>query len=92
MAKGREVRRGGHATYKLDHTFAGVDPAATLMLSSIVAANGERMLSTSSRVGRPTHSQIFSSWLSVDEPWKIGFPPSISPKMHPRLHMSTALP
>jgi len=30
-----------------------------------------------------------SSWFSVDEPGNNGLPSSISPRMHPRLHMST---
>ena len=29
------------------------------------------------------HSQIFSSWLSVEVPGKTGLPESISPKMQP---------
>lgn len=32
---------------------------------------------------------IFSIWLRVDDPGNKGFPPSISPRIHPRDHMST---
>ena len=37
------------------------------MFSSIVGAKGECIVAISSAEGRPTTSQIFSSWLSVDE-------------------------
>ena len=52
-------------------------------LSSIVAAKGERIDWICSSVGLPMHSQIFSSWLSVEVPGKTGLPESISPKMQP---------
>lgn len=32
---------------------------------------------------------IFSIWLRVDDPGNKGFPPSISPRIHPSDHMST---
>lgn len=32
---------------------------------------------------------IFSIWFKVDDPGNKGFPPSISPRIHPRDHMST---
>ena len=34
-------------------------------------------------------AMIRSTWSSVDDPGNMGFPSSISPRMHPRLHMST---
>lgn len=34
---------------------------------------------------------IFSIWLMVDVPGNRAFPSSISPRMQPRLHMSTPL-
>ena len=47
---------------------------------------------TSSAFGSPTTVQMRSIWLRVDEPGKTALPPSISPKMMPIDHMSTALP
>ena len=34
---------------------------------------------------------IFSNWFRVELPGKSGWPSKISPKIHPRLHMSTPL-
>jgi hypothetical protein len=34
---------------------------------------------------------IFSTWFTVEDPGKIGFPAVISARMHPKLHMSIPL-
>ena len=64
--------------------------ASLFIVSSIVAAYSE-ILEISSSGGLPVSSMIFSSWFIVDAPGKTGFAVSISPRMQPTAHMSTAL-
>lgn len=42
-----------------------------------------------SRVGKSTVHIICSNWFNVEDPGNKGFPSSISPKIQPRLHIST---
>lgn len=60
-------------------------------LLSIVAAKEELMAVTSSSLGLPQISMIFSSWFIVLEPGTSGLPTNISAMMQPSAHMSTAL-
>mmetsp|Transcript_9671 Transcript_9671/g.15147 ORF Transcript_9671/g.15147 Transcript_9671/m.15147 type:complete len:211 (+) Transcript_9671:262-894(+) len=57
--------------------------------SNILAAKGDLIDSMSSADGLPVTSIILSSWFMVEVPGKMGFPPSISPRMQPMDQMST---
>ena len=57
----------------------------------IVPENGE-ICNPSASLGFPVSSIMFSSWLIVDEPGKIGLPTNTSPRMQPKPQMSTPNP
>ena len=81
------VRRGhllwADSPMNLDAGVVG-EPGMFEALVDIAGALNERYNLTKSNGARV--------WSNVDVPGKVGFPPSISPKIQPRLHKSAAVP